>query len=205
MKTSNDIGVKSMAKKKIISLPTKGQLEEELKREKYRHRYFYVLRNTIYMLITVSAISVLIATLFLPVLQIYGNSMTPTLTEGEIVLSLKGSDFEQGDIIAFYYNNKILVKRVIAVSGEWVEIDNQGNVSVNGEPLDEPYLTDKAMGECDLTFPYQIPEGRCFVMGDHRSTSVDSRSSTIGCIAEEEIVGKIVFTIWPLNHFGQIS
>lgn len=193
-----------MTEKNTSSLPTTEQLGEELKRVKLRRRYFYVFRNTIYMLITVSAVAVLIATLFLPVLQIYGSSMTPTLKDGEIVLSLKGADFKQGDIIAFYYNNKILVKRVIAVSGQLVDIDDRGNVAVNGEWIDEPYLTDKAMGECDLTFPYQVPDGRCFVMGDHRSTSIDSRSSTIGCISEEEIVGKIVFSVWPLSSFGKV-
>ena len=156
--------------------PTVAQLEQELKRENYRKRYNRVLRSTIYTLITVAAVAVLVATLFLPVLRIYGTSMTPTMTDGDIVVSVKQGSFERSDIIAFWFNNKILVKRVIALPGEWVDIDEDGNVSVNGEPLDEPYLTEKALGECDIELPYQVPDGRIFVMGDHRSTSSDSRN-----------------------------
>ena len=175
--------------------PTVNQLEAELAREKYRRRYGWVLRSTIYTLITVAAVAVLVATLWLPVLQIYGASMVPTLDEGEIVVSWKGSDFRQGDIVAFYYNNKILVKRVIAGPGSFVD----------SAQLDEPYLTEKAFGECDIKLPYQVPDGRYFVMGDHRSTSVDSRHSAVGCVADEQIVGKIVFRVWPLAAIGRIG
>ena len=185
--------------------PTVNQLEAELAREKYRRRYGRVLRSTVYTLITVASVAVLVATLWLPVLQIYGASMTPTLDEGEIVVSLKGTDFHQGDVVAFYYNNKILVKRVIAGPGSWVDISADGNVSINGEPLDEPYLVEKAFGECDIELPYQVPDGRYFVMGDHRSTSVDSRHSAVGCVAGEQIVGKIVFRVWPLASLGVID
>ena len=164
-----------------------------------------VLRSTIYTLITVAAIAVLIAVLFLPVLRIYGSSMNPTLNEGDIVVSLKGSNFKTGDIIAFYYNNKILVKRVIANTGDWVDIDDEGNVSVNGVKLDEPYIEEKAFGETDIKLPYQVPEKRIFVMGDNRSVSVDSRNTSVGCVAEEQIVGKIVFCVWPFINFGQIQ
>ena len=188
----------------VTSFPTAEQLEQELKRERYRKTYSSTLRSTIFTLITVAAISVLIAVLLLPVLQIYGTSMSPTLTEGNIVISLKGNDFKTGDVVAFYYNNKILVKRVIAQAGEWVDIDQDGNVYVNNVAIDEPYLTEKAFGECDLELPYQVPESRIFVMGDHRSVSVDSRNTAIGCVAEEQIVGKIVFCIWPLSEFGPI-
>ena len=184
--------------------PTAEQLEHELKRERYRRNYSSTLRSTIFTLITVAAISVLIAVLLLPVLQIYGTSMSPTLSEGNIVISLKGNDFKTGDVVAFYYNNKILVKRVIAQAGEWVDIDQDGNVFVNSVAIDEPYLTEKAFGECDLELPYQVPESRIFVMGDHRSVSVDSRNTAIGCVAEEQIVGKIVFCIWPLSEFGAV-
>ena len=143
--------------------------------------------------------AVLVATLWLPVLQIYGSSMTPTLEEGDIVVSIKSKNYETGDIVAFYYNNKILIKRVIASSGDWVDLDEDGTVYVNGEKLDEPYVKDKAFGECDLELPYQVPESRIFVMGDHRSVSVDSRSKAVGCVAEEQIVGKLVCRIWPLT------
>lgn len=185
--------------------PTLEQLEEELKREIYRKRYVRVLRSTIYILITVAAVAVLVATLFLPVLRIYGTSMTPTVKEGDVVLAVRGGRVDRGDIIAFWYNNRILVKRVIAYAGEWVDIDEDGSVSVNGEPLDEPYLSEKALGECDIDLPYQVPEGRVFVLGDHRSVSSDSRSSTVGCVAEEQIVGKLVFRLWPWNAFGALE
>ena len=184
--------------------PTVAQLEQELKRENYRRQYNRVLRSTIYTLVTVAAVAVLVATLFLPVVRIYGTSMTPTMTDGDIVVSVKQGSFERGDIIAFWFNNKILVKRVIALPGEWVDIDEDGNVSVNGEPLDEPYLTEKALGECDIELPYQVPDGRIFVMGDHRSTSSDSRNSAVGCVAEEQIVGKLVFRVWPFENFGSL-
>lgn len=190
---------------KIVCPPTTEQLEGELKRVRYKSRYRSVLRSTIYSLITVAAIAVLIATLWLPVLQVYGNSMTPTLQNGEIIITVKVSEFEPGDIISFYYNNKILIKRVIARSGEWVNMDADGNVYVNETLLDEPYLDEKAFGDCNIELPYQVPEGRVFVMGDHRSTSVDSRNSAVGCVAQEQIVGKILFRVWPLEKFGWVK
>lgn len=194
-----------MKNKKIVCLPTTEQLEGELKRVRYKSRYRSVLRSTIYSLITVAAIAVLIATLWLPVLQVYGNSMTPALQNGEIIFTVKMSEFEPGDIISFYYNNKILIKRVIARSGEWVNMDTDGNVYVNETLLDEPYLDEKAFGDCNIELPYQVPEGRVFVMGDHRSTSVDSRNSAVGCVAQEQIVGKILFRVWPLERFGWVK
>ncbi len=178
-------------------------LEAELNRVKYKQRYWVVLKSTIYTLITVAAVAGLVATLWLPVLQIYGSSMAPTLQDGEIVFSVKTADLEQGDIIAFYYNNKILVKRVIAGPGDWVNIFSEnGDVFVNDVLLEEPYLQEKSFGDADIEFPYQVPDGKVFVMGDHRSTSVDSRHTAVGCVAEEQIVGKIVFRVWPLKQFG---
>lgn len=192
-----------MKKKMLNERPSIEQIEAELDRVKYKQRYRVVLKSTVYTLITVAAVAVLVATLWLPVLQIYGSSMTPTLQDGEIVFSVKTSDLEQGDIIAFYYNNKILVKRVIAGPGDWVNIcPETGNVSVNDMALDEPYLAEKSFGDADIAFPYQVPDGKIFVMGDHRATSVDSRHTAVGCVAEEQIVGKIVFRVWPLEAIG---
>lgn len=192
-------------RKTELEIPEIDELETELKRVRYRRQYFSALRSTVYTLITVAAVAVLVATLWLPVLQIYGTSMAPTLANGNIVVSVKGNDFQPGDVIAFYYNNKILVKRVIAGPGDWVDIDEKGTVYVNNQELQEPYLEEKALGDCNIQLPYQVPENRIFVMGDHRSVSVDSRNTAVGCVAEEQIVGKIIFCIWPLNEFGKIS
>ena len=194
-----------MRRKQFMEMPSSEELEKELNRVKYKRRYHVVLRSTVYTLITVAAIAVLVATLWMPVLQIYGGSMTPTLSDGNIVVSVKSSDFQSGDIIAFYYNNKILIKRVIAEPGDWVNIEEDGTVYGNNERLEEPYLTEKALGECDIEMPYQVPESRLFVMGDHRSVSVDSRSTAVGCVAEEQIVGRILFCVWPLKEFGRIE
>ena len=185
-------------------LPSLEQLTAELEREKYKRRYKRVLRSTVYSLIVVAAVAVLVATIWMPVLQIYGASMTPTLDEGDIVISIKGADFAPGDLVAFYMGNKILVKRCIAGPGQWVDMDAGGNVYVDDKLLDEPYLTEKALGDCDIEFPYQVPDNRYFCMGDHRSTSVDSRSTTVGCVSDEQIVGKIVFRVWPLPGFGTL-
>lgn len=190
---------------KNFEIPDIQQIEKELKRENYKTHYAKVLRSTVYILITVAAVAILIATLFLPVLRIYGSSMTPSLSEKDIVVSVKGLGYSRGDVISFYYNNKILVKRVIAFAGEYVDIDEDGNVYVDGELLNEPYLTEKALGECDIKLPYQVPDDRIFVCGDHRSTSVDSRSRSVGCVAEEQIVGKIVFRVWPLSGWGVVN
>ena len=193
-----------MRKKKLVN-PGLDSLRAELKRVRYRQRYNSVVRSTIYILLTVAAAAVLVATLLLPVLRIDGSSMTPSLYEGDIVVSLKTTDFGRGDIISFYYNNKILVKRVIAFEGEWVNIDEEGNVYVDGQQLDEPYIDEKALGECDIKLPYQVPDGRLFVMGDHRATSADSRSTTVGCVMEEQIVGRIVYRVWPVSEFGPVE
>ena len=185
--------------------PTTEQIRDELARVRYRRTFANTLRSTIFILIVVSASAVLIAVLLLPVLRIYGHSMNDTRDEGDIVISVKGSTFEPGDIIAFYYNNKLLVKRVIGQPGDWVDIDEQGNVYVNQVLLDEPYLDSKAFGETNITLPYQVPESRIFVLGDNRDVSIDSRNTSVGCVAEEQIAGKIIFRVWPLENFGVLK
>ncbi len=186
-------------------MPTSEQLQTELARVEHNKRFGRTFRSTIYTLVVVAAVAVLIAVLVMPVLWIYGSSMNPTLTEGDIVLSVKTSDFKQGDLVCFYYGNKLLVKRCIATAGQWVEIDEDGNVYVDGERLVEPYVNELSYGECDIEYPYQVPDGRIFVLGDHRATSVDSRSSSVGCVADEQVVGKIVFRVWPLSGFGTVT
>lgn len=194
-----------MRRKRQLPVPEIPQLVSELKRERRKNRFAVLMRSTLNTLMVVAAVAVLVATLLTPVLQIYGNSMTPTLSEGQFVVSVKGSDFKQGDLVSFYIGNKLLVKRVIAVPGDWVDIKEDGTVLINGVEIDEPYVREKAFGQCDLELPYQVPESRYFMMGDHRESSVDSRSSVIGCVAKEQIVGKIVLCVWPLSDFGIIE
>lgn len=194
-----------MSEEKRIELPDLEALEAELERTRYRKRYGNVLRSTAFSLVVVAAAAVLIAVLLLPVLQISGTSMTDSLQDEDIVVALNSSGYETGDIIAFYFNNNILVKRVIAAPGDWVDIDKEGNVYVNEELLEEPYVTDKALGDCNITLPYQVPDGRCFVMGDHRTTSIDSRNTAVGCISDGVVVGRILLRVWPLEEAGFIN
>ncbi len=190
---------------RMVDLPTEEEVAVERERLEYQKRYRQTLRTTIYALIVVAAVAVLIATLFLPVLQVSGSSMEPTLEDGDIIVLVKTGDFETGDLVGFYYQNKLLLKRVIAGLGDTVDIDEEGNVYVNGELLDEPYLTDKALGETDREYPIQVPEDRYFVMGDNRTTSIDSRSTAIGYIEEDQIVGKVILRIWPLSQISLIQ
>jgi len=182
-------------------MPPLDALQQELKRERYNRRFRRLLRSTIHALIVVAAVAALVATLVLPVLQIAGTSMEPSLNDGDIVLLVKTKDLETGDLCAFYYSNKILIKRVIATPGDYIWIESDGTVFLNGKALDEPYIREKALGECDVEFPYQVPENSYFVMGDHRETSIDSRSSVIGCIAEDQLLGRIFCKFWPLEEF----
>lgn len=188
----------------IEKLPSAEQLEAELKKIKYRKEFKKILRSTISSLLVVAAVAVLVSMLFLPVLRVTGSSMTPTLLNDELIICSKRSNFKQGDIVAFYYNNKILLKRVIGTAGDHINITEDGTVYVNGEKLDEPYVSELAFGNCDIELPYQVPDNRIFVMGDHRSVSVDSRSTTVGCIADEYVIGKVIFRIWPFKSVGTV-
>ena len=202
-KEKKDENQKKQVKK--IEMPTIELLEGELKQAQYKTRYGKVLRSTVFSLLVVAAIAVIIAVLLMPVLQISGNSMEPTLSDSDLVIALNNGKFKTGEVIGFYFNNGILVKRVIATSGDWVDIDREGTVYVNGVKLEEPYITEKALGECNITLPYQVPDGKCFVMGDHRANSIDSRTTTVGCIAGDKIVGKLLLRFWPLSSFGLIN
>ena len=188
-----------------VELPSLELLEAELKKEQYKRSYRRVLKSTAFSLMVVAAVAVLIAVLLLPVLQISGTSMTDTLQNEDIVVAVNSSKFKTGDVVAFYYNNNILIKRVIASSGDWVDNDEDGNVYVNEVKLDEPYVKELALGECDIDLPYQVPDKKCFVMGDHRATSIDSRSTAVGCVSDDAVVGKILFRVWPLSEIGFVK
>ncbi len=180
-----------------LSMPSVSDIETEIKRESYKRRYIKVLKSTVYALVIVAALAVLIATLVLPVVQITGTSMEPTLQEGDIVVLIKTDQLERGDLCAFSYSNKILIKRVIGLPGDYVDIDSEGTVYINGEAIDEPYVINKSLGDADVEFPFQVPENQYFMMGDQRDTSIDSRNSVIGCVAADQMVGKILFKAWP--------
>ena len=186
-------------KKKEVSLPTKKQVETERKRYRRQKAYNKALGGTIYVLTIVAAVAVLIATLVLPVLQIEGTSMEPTLVNGDIVLLNKTTKFDRSDLCGFSWNNKLLIKRIIGIPGDWIEIDVDGTVYLNGEKLDEPYAAQLSVGECDIEFPYQVPQEQYFVLGDMRENSIDSRNTLIGCVAKDQIVGKVFFRIWPFK------
>lgn len=185
--------------------PTIEELKKELNRVNNKREYKTTFRNTIFILIVVAAFAVLVSSFFITVLKVTGDSMTPTFETGQIVIAQNSSTFETGDVIAFYYNNKVLIKRVIGSPGDWINIDSDGNVTVNGVLIDEPYVDQLSYGDnTDITFPYQVPENRFFVLGDHRSTSIDSRSTTVGCVTQEQVIGKIVFRVYPFTDFGSM-
>lgn len=186
-------------------LPQTSDIEAVYQKAKYRKNFYEAMRSTIFMFIVVADFAVLVAVLFLPILRIYGKSMNGTVNSGNVVVSMKTNKFKTGDVVSFYYNNNILVKRVIAKSGDWVDIDKKGNVYVNQKKIKEPYLSSKAYGKTNIKLPYQVPEDRIFVMGDNRSVSIDSRNKSVGSVANEQIVGRLVFKIWPLSDIGLVK
>lgn len=194
-----------MKKINVRDLPTTSEISSELKYERNKIRFRKIIKSSLYALVLVAAIAVLIATLVLPVLQISGTSMEPTLNNGEIVVLFKTAKLERGDLCGFSYSNKILIKRVIGLPGDFIVVDEEGNVFVNNQKLDEPYITEKGLGECDIEFPYEVPQNEYFLMGDHRITSIDSRSSVIGCIPQDQIIGKIFLKVWPLSDISIID
>lgn len=189
---------------KFAAIPSTEEVKAERERLAYRSRYTRVLRSTIYALVVVAAVAVLLATLFLPVLQVSGDSMNPTLQDKDVIVLVKSGSLKTGDLCGFYWQNKLLLKRVIGLPGDIILLDENGVVTVNGTVLDEPYVDELALGECDIKFPYQVPENRYFVLGDHRATSIDSRSSVIGCVEKNQIVGKVFIRVWPLSSFSLI-
>lgn len=188
-----------------VKLPTLEQIEKERKRLQYKKKYKRTLKSTIAILLVVAALAILVATLWMPVLRIYGSSMVPTLEDGQIVVTVKSTSFKAGDIVAFYHGNKLLIKRYVAGPSDWFNIDKDGNLFINNKALDEPYITDKAFGETNIKLPYQVPDKKFFMIGDNRSVSIDSRNTAVGCIDEDQIVGKIVFRIWPFKNFGAVN
>lgn len=194
-----------MKKNEKITLPTTSEIEELYKKAKYRKLFSEKIRSTVFMLIVVAAFAILVAMLYLPTLRIYGKSMKGTLESGDIVLAVKSNRFKTGDVVAFYYNNNILVKRVIAESGDWVNITKDGTVYVNDKKINEPYIENKAYGETNIKFPYQVPENRIFVLGDNRKVSIDSRNTSVGAVSDEQLVGKLIFRIWPLSDIGTLN
>ena len=189
---------------KFAAIPSTEEVKAERERLAYRSRYTRVLRSTIYALVVVAAVAVLLATLFLPVLQVSGDSMNPTLQDKDVIILVKSGSLKTGDLCGFYWQNKLLLKRVIGLPGDIISLDENGVVTVNGTVLDAPYVDELALGECDIKFPYQVPENRYFVLGDHRATSIDSRSSVIGCVEKNQIVGKVFIRVWPLSSFSLI-
>ena len=188
-----------------LSFLTEKVLEKELRNVHLKNSFHQALQRTLYLLLVVAAVVVIISVLFLPIIHISGASMSDTLEDGDLVVAINNHKFQTGDVVGFNFNNEVLIKRVIATAGDWVDLDVAGNVYVNGRLLDEPYVTEKSIGECNIILPYQVPDGKCFVLGDHRATSIDSRNRSVGCIPDSKVVGRLLLRIWPLEAFGRVE
>ena len=188
-----------------LSFLTEKVLEKELRNVHLKNSFRQALQRTLYLLLVVAAVVVIVSVLFLPIIRISGASMSQTLEDGDLVVAVNNHKFKTGDVIGFNFNNEVLIKRVIATSGDWVDLDADGNVYVNGRMLDEPYVTEKSIGECNIILPYQVPDGKCFVLGDHRATSIDSRNKSVGCISVDAVVGRLLWRIWPFESIGKIQ
>mgnify|MGYP002509770300 FL=1 len=188
--------------KEDVKIPPIEFLREELVREEARYSFRKTLWNIAVLLTAAAAVTALVTTRLFVLIQINGSSMAPTLVNGEIIFLRQTKKVEPGDMIGFYYGGRILLKRVIGIGGDQIEIDSEGNVYVNGGMIDEPYLAEKSPGKCDLEFPCEVPEGMVFVLGDNRAISVDSRIRSIGCVEENQIVGKTAFRVWPPDRMG---
>lgn len=188
-----------MAREELEILNSRD-LREELTREEAKHRLQRTVLNVVGVLVVVAATTTLVATRVLSLLQVNGSSMAPTFSDGEYVILLQTKDVKTGDIIGFHYGGEVLLKRIIGGEGDLIEIDQDGVVSVNGRELEEAYLTEKSLGKCQLEFPYEVPQGMVFVMGDNRAVSMDSRLKTIGCVENAQIMGRVVCIIWPWDR-----
>ena len=189
------------SQKRDFWVPSSEEVQEEMQRIKSQGRFSQALKSTFGTVIVVAAIAVLVAAIFLPVLRITGTSMEPLFMPGDILVAYKTDNLKRGEICTFYYNNKLIVKRVIALGGDTVDISEDGLVSVNGNELNEPYVQKNTLGLCDLEFPFEVPLGQMFLLGDNRETSVDSRSGDFGCISVEEVLGRVFLRVWPFDSF----
>lgn len=196
---------KKTKQKEPPKLPELGQLQVELELENRKWEARKALRSIVFVLLVVTAAAVVVAVLMFPILQVKRSSMGNTLQNGDVIVTMNTSNYQAGDVIAFYYNNTLMIKRIVAVSGDTVRINKKGDVSVNGKTLTEPYVTEKVRGDCTVEFPYEVPEGKFFVLNDQRDSAIDSRNATLGCVGGDQIVGKVLVRVWPFEAIGPLA
>ena len=185
--------------------PSAEQIGALLRRVQRRREIFRSIGNILGVLVVIAAAVTLVFSLWLPALQVQRGSMAPTLNDGEVVVFITTGAVGRGDIVAFHNGNQILVKRVVAVAGDVVDIGGDGAVLLNGARLDEPYVSELSAGERTTELPCKVPDNQFFVLGDHRQTSIDSRNADIGTVRQDQIIGKALLRIWPLNAVGLIN